>query len=865
MYETHNPGFCYHSTGAIKESILSNSNKSKDPYEDVRAMLFTNGELDPEKVLCLHLLTAHSPKSLESTSNAVRPVTSLLEEGKRKHFTGPWNSMLPCYVVDVRHDIDVNEDLTEALRFHKDPRRVTQEHETMKEFQMKYQRYVENNADVGMALWANERHRKMIPNSLGRMPLIPPHVYSILDPSHELRVKHGTAEGSRKIRLRTDTDIEQWDAKSLSFRLDDNEDVASVAAGSSVEIFRPSNLRSPSRSIFGSKCKFEGGVTVLKSRNKENGEILSIKPSSRTLKVTSRCCSVRSPFEKMFNGDRTNSCNSVTSGTISPGSDVTRKYRRCIYLNSPIRNFKLRGKECQTVEILVNNQIQALVHSVLNVLERVNPKKMMRIIQTAQDPDEIRQMVMKPDIQLFMESLSGQPLVSSPESFVISKATVLDEIDPRLERSLEKELVAMTLEMPPAPSLDLLVMEIRNNLFVEPNKMVTSKIKEKVDTFTSLKEKYHWINEKELEEEEETFDFDDTYARQEPVETSTVETQWKLPPVSVKQEPFQDLSLSQNHGKVMVDKKLIMDSKDLVMKFRSNKDDIMKKIQQKAMNSQNSRKEATTKIIKKRQSGRDNANHKKPLSKGRIKLRRHITSVPKTNLEIRARTDQRIRKKLEAPKEKLNLLQERGLRGKFNPEKVSTCIGNGRKIFEDDVNSRNVIRPRVRDSVMTFGSISKAGSSCYIGMQSQASLKITSGDRPSSPKCQFKPWKVIQDTGYLDPDRIILRRMTNTQRILVGQMCASLKTRKINTEGLVKERTPLAALITPVLSQDSIKILTKGTMCLRSNTLKKIPEEKEDAVGNMEKLTGPLLAKVRQEVAENETQKRLRNFLKDRI
>lgn len=50
----------------------------------------------------------------------------------------------------------------------------------------------------------------------------------------------------------------------------------------------------------------------------------------------------------------------------------------------------------------------------------------------------------------------------------------------------------------------------------------------------------------------------------------------------------------------------------------------------------------------------------------------------------------------------------------------------------------------------------------------------------------LQSWKSAQDLGHLDANHVILRRMTNTQRILVGQMCASLKTKRINNQGLIR-------------------------------------------------------------------------------
>lgn len=53
---------------------------------------------------------------------------------------------------------------------------------------------------------------------------------------------------------------------------------------------------------------------------------------------------------------------------------------------------------------------------------------------------------------------------------------------------------------------------------------------------------------------------------------------------------------------------------------------------------------------------------------------------------------------------------------------------------------------------------------------------------------------------------------------------------------------PLAALIAPVLSRNSIKVLTQGTVFSNWNTTDE--EEIEDNIVVPDKLTGPLLAKV---------------------
>lgn len=60
--------------------------------------------------------------------------------------------------------------------------------------------------------------------------------------------------------------------------------------------------------------------------------------------------------------------------------------------------------------------------------------------------------------------------------------------------------------------------------------------------------------------------------------------------------------------------------------------------------------------------------------------------------------------------------------------------------------------------------------------------------------------------------------------------------------GLIDESVPLAALIAPALSRDSIKVLTRGAIF--SNTNITDEEEIEDNIIVPDKLTGPLLAKV---------------------
>ncbi|XP_028522617.2 uncharacterized protein LOC107998055 [Apis cerana] len=676
MYDTHNPGFCYHCTGVIKKSsqIIEQEQVPKDSYEFVRSIVFTKGEVDPDKVLCLHLLTAHSTKWKDNDDSIVRPITSLLEKAKNKHFSGAWNNIIPCYVVDTQI-------VSSNTKLHEDPRKKILEDQAIRNFEEKYKQYMENDADYEKVLSSNAKCRRIMPG-LEKMPSISPHVYSLLGASHELRIKQALAEGVVKKKFASSNiDLNRLDENSISFRLDDDDDILSrTTMNLSTRNWR--SMLSPSkRSTFGSSYKTDHGITMLKSKRRKNNDIMpkelvTIKSSIKTMKeAPSKTSSIKSHFYSMF-GSRP-STYSLLSGSMNP--DMTKKCRKCIYLNAPIKSIELRNKDYKVVPILVNYQLQALVQTVFEVLERVNPEKSKKIIDTARDREEINKMLVRSEIQNFIQSLLGQSLVSSPESFVLSVATMVDEIDLRFEGILEKEIIALTLEMPSLPSLDALITEIRNNIFFE--------------------------NKKKLDQ-------------------------------------------TGNTGMIFSD-------------FNTEK-------------------------IENKNFKTNNKNH------------RHFDNKIKKRKNIR-----------------------------ISETKMGNSLRENSKIKAAE-------QRRISGNILT---------------------KRTSNS---------KTWKTAQDLSHLDANHVILQRMTNTQRILVGQMCASLKTKKINNEGLINQRVPLAALIAPALSRDSIKLLTQGT----TYTNKNIMNEEDDIEDNVivpDKLSGPLLAKIRQDIAENETKRRLKFFLKSEI
>ncbi|XP_018323386.1 uncharacterized protein LOC108735749 [Agrilus planipennis] len=108
MYETHNPGFCYKRNGECRIPQMSISAPVVD-YQELHNMLFTNDDLDIEKVLCLHLLTAHRFEMLAPVVKPVGyvskdqcPLERLLERSKRRKPENRMVKMLPLYVLDVQ-------------------------------------------------------------------------------------------------------------------------------------------------------------------------------------------------------------------------------------------------------------------------------------------------------------------------------------------------------------------------------------------------------------------------------------------------------------------------------------------------------------------------------------------------------------------------------------------------------------------------------------------------------------------------------------------------------------------------------------------------------------------------------------------
>ncbi|CAG9767067.1 unnamed protein product [Ceutorhynchus assimilis] len=88
----------------------SSPEASKIDSEEIHNMLFTNDEIDIEKILCLHLISAHRTESLTPPKRKEAfmckihsPLERLLERSKRKHIhlEQKMTSMLPVYTIET--------------------------------------------------------------------------------------------------------------------------------------------------------------------------------------------------------------------------------------------------------------------------------------------------------------------------------------------------------------------------------------------------------------------------------------------------------------------------------------------------------------------------------------------------------------------------------------------------------------------------------------------------------------------------------------------------------------------------------------------------------------------------------------------
>lgn len=111
MYETHNPGFCYKRNGAHKIPPSFSTTPVLD-FQQLRSLVFTNDDLDMEKLLCLHMLSIHKTESLAMPNVKIAkdipkentPMERLIQRSKKMSKEKKDHeilNILPIYVIDI--------------------------------------------------------------------------------------------------------------------------------------------------------------------------------------------------------------------------------------------------------------------------------------------------------------------------------------------------------------------------------------------------------------------------------------------------------------------------------------------------------------------------------------------------------------------------------------------------------------------------------------------------------------------------------------------------------------------------------------------------------------------------------------------
>ncbi|XP_044762458.1 uncharacterized protein LOC123319502 [Coccinella septempunctata] len=115
MYETHNPGFCYRRNGTHKIPPSIPSILALD-FQQLKSLIFTDDELDIEKLLCLHMLSVHKTetltmpyqKQMKDISKENTPMERLIQRSRKinrqKRNDHDILNSLPIYVVDIIMD-----------------------------------------------------------------------------------------------------------------------------------------------------------------------------------------------------------------------------------------------------------------------------------------------------------------------------------------------------------------------------------------------------------------------------------------------------------------------------------------------------------------------------------------------------------------------------------------------------------------------------------------------------------------------------------------------------------------------------------------------------------------------------------------
>ncbi|CAG2062143.1 unnamed protein product, partial [Timema podura] len=461
------------------------------------------------------------------------------------------------------------------------------------------------------------------------------------------------------------------------------------------------------------------------------------------------------------------------------------------------------GIESRNVSFFIKDQIKALIESVLQVLRRVNPKKVDELTSLVGNPSALVILMNKPKIQKFFDSLCVNVITSSGGWGGSSRTLSPSDNSQEMELSYgERETTAENLELSETSEvlghvfggiLEHTFTSIETDISCDNNVLVKT---------APLEHTFHELYKDSAE----------SHNKRNNISLSTSQSGSSLVP----------------HGMNIFREKLstIQPSKNLeeIKSFKSVFHKEKKRNQIPSVNYESSPNSPPRKII-------------------------DIADVKDFQ---KKRTSQRDSRQ--------NTMENKSPNGKeegTSNEDVSKTSSNLEKAFTESKNvSRYPRRPLINKSSAATSSMTKEAKSFVL----------------MKPRTQ-----VGADRSEL-VGKEILNRMSNAQRILVGMKAAHVKSHVLNMKG-VEQKVPLGSIVGPVLSKDSLLALasgckerelifmsvSKGGLGLyqglpprrtRKPFFKSVLESKSRT-----RLTLEGMARVKQEVAVRETDKKIQRFL----
>nr|CAD7405415.1 unnamed protein product [Timema cristinae] len=463
------------------------------------------------------------------------------------------------------------------------------------------------------------------------------------------------------------------------------------------------------------------------------------------------------------------------------------------------------GIESRNVSFFIKDQLKALIESVLQVLRRVNPKKVDELTSLVGNPSALVILMNKPKIQKFFDSLCVNVITSSDGRGGSSRT--LSPSDNSQEMELyygERETRAENLEL--SETSEVLGHMFRGILD---------------DTFTSIETDSSCGNNALVKTAplEHTFhelykDSAESHNKRSNISLNTLQSGSSLVPhgINIFREKISIIQPSKNSDEIKGYKSAFHEEK--------RRDQIPSVSYETLPNC------PPRKII-------DIADVKDFQKKG---------------------TRQR--------NSRQNIMENKSPSGKeevTSKEDVSETSSNLEKAFMESKNvSRYPRRPLINKSSAATSSMTKEA-------KSFVSVK---------PRTQ-----VGADRSEL-VGKEILNRMSNAQRILVGMKAAHVKNHILNMKG-VEQKVPLGSIVGPVLSKESLLALASGCKerelifmsvskgglglyqglpprGIRKPSFKSVLESRSRM-----RLTLEGMARVKQEVAVRETDKKIQRFLKE--